>query len=442
MQDVAWGYLATGSAALRQQLLPRLLRVPGANALLHPTLQRCPSYHKGHSYAAGVLTEHSDWSQTLPGAYTLHLVVSEMWDLWPWQLEMLQQQQQQEQQQQQQQEQQQQQQQQDSHLLDHDAQRQTAASNTHDAVANSHRSRWVTMLGPAGAFWPLLPHVMSSVLQSIDSNSGSSSSGSGSRDSSIASRTNVSSSAAAETSCQLPPVSADQLHLALERVCLNVQLSTYPGGLSLLLLVLLLLRAEPALRLAFLQGPQGGLLLAALQLYGCGRTALHDAVEEMEPGMAAEGTNGWLCSKDVGLEGVRSLLFPASTYNILPQTSTAGLALSWLLLQAQGIPEGGSRSSRSSGGSGSSSGSSSSSSAASAISQTGIAWSPGPLMRFGTTEDGLGRSRRVAAHVLPHVIPGTTCVASRTSLWVHLLHALAFIASLSAAQPSCTLLVD
>jgi hypothetical protein len=192
--------------------------------------------------------------------------------------------------------------------------------------------------------------------------------------------------------------------MALERVCLNVQLSNLYASISLQLLVLLLLRADPALRLAFMQGPQGGLLLAALQLFGCGRTPLHAVVARLEPGLVGGGGFGWLCSQGLGLDGVQEVMaLTDNNYTSLPEASTACLALSWLLLQPQ-EEAGTSCDSSTVGGSGNacyhgsnshpgSSGSSSSSVGSGTVSgscQPGSAWSLGPLVRFGSLGHGSG----------------------------------------------------
>jgi hypothetical protein len=387
MQAMAWSYLATGSAMLRQQVLTRLQQVPRKSFQLHPTLQRCPSYHKGRSYADGMLRAllWGDYYVRLPEAYELHLLGCEVWDLWPWQLKLLQEYQQQ-------------------HTLtiptattattttttssssrdqalaDHGrlADSSTATSNP-GTSSSTQESHGVTLPGLHSALWPLLPHTVSPMLPHHRSSADSSS------DSSCdhgRGATTGDGGQVAAVSTHLPPVSADQLHLALERVCLNVQLSTYHGNNSLQLLVLLLVRADPALRLAFLQGPQGGLLLAALQLYGCGRTALHAAVAAIQPELVQDSGMGWLCSQGLGMKGLREVLFHDTTLDTLPHASTAVLALSWLLLRPKDSREGSD---------GSSSSSSSSCTASGIISST-IAWSPGPLVRFGSEEDAAGGS--------------------------------------------------
>jgi hypothetical protein len=359
-QDLAWGYLATGSAVLQHQVLPRLLRVPVAAALLHPTLRRCPSYHKGHSYAAGVLKglEKGDWYAYVSAAYEVHLMGCELWDLWPWLLDLL------EPRPQQQPEQQQQQQQ---------------------AITSSSSSTWreVTCPGQDHSFWPLVPHAVPTLLRCQGSSSSGGCSSGGHK---------------CVSNCQPTPVSASQLSLVLERVCLNVQLSTYRSTASLNLLVLLLLRADPALRLAFLQGPQGGLLLAALQLYACGRTPLHEAVAGVQPGLVPEGLLGWACSPGVGLKGLQEVMASTPPYGLMPAPQTAGLVLSWLLLQLGGSPAGGNSGSYSnshSSGSGggrheSSSSSSSTVKSCSASRPPVVAWAPGPLVRFGEVAQCVG----------------------------------------------------
>jgi hypothetical protein len=320
-QEIAWSYLATGSALLRQQVLARLLRLPGVPAVLHPTLLRCPSYHKGHSYSAGLLSAlaHGSSYLGLPGAYEGHLVEAEVWDLLPWQIELLQALAEKEQ----------------RALCNSSSSNDNNSSNmgspafTASSPTNSSATMAAATTGPGSnspappwlgeAFWPLLPYAAP---WPYDRASSSSIHASG-----------TSTRPAAGASCQLPPVSADQLRLALERVCLNVHLCTRDAHTSLMLMVLLLLRADPALRLAFLQGPQGGLLMAALQLYGRGTWPLQLVVNAISPGLAPAGSDGWLGSEGAGLEGLQDLLAPTSSRCSLGAASTAAVALSWLLLQ-------------------------------------------------------------------------------------------------------------
>jgi hypothetical protein len=131
-------------------------------------------------------------------------------------------------------------------------------------------------------------------------------------------------------------VKQQQLQLALEQVCVTVELSPQDTRSGLLLLVLLLLRAEPPLRLAFLQGPWGGLLLAALQLYACGRTPLHEALEAAVPGLAADQSCGLVVSQQIGGEGLVEGFRPHSVSTFLSTEGSAAWLLNWLLLQPQG----------------------------------------------------------------------------------------------------------
>lgn len=176
---------------------------------------------------------------------------------------------------------------------------------------------------------------------------------------------------------QLPPVSASQLKLVLERVCLNVQLSTYFCNNSLLLLALLLLRADPALRLWFLQGPQGSLLLAALQLYGCGRTPLHDSVEGVESWLAPKGCIGPYSSQGLGMKGLLDAIGHAPACEVTPAAPAAGLALSWLLLQLQDSM-----------GSSCTSSSGSGSHSSSCRSSSSVDWVPGNMISFSQATTG------------------------------------------------------
>jgi hypothetical protein len=326
----------------------------------------------------------------MPEVYERHLMGCEVWDLWPWQIQLLQEQEQlntpsssssssssssppcQEG---------------DAASTGSDGPATSSASaiNATSITTDSEDDQEVTLSGPHSTYWPLLPHVAPPL-------------------------PHVHNGSAGHVSCQLPPVSADQLHLALERVCLNVQLSTSYAGASLQLLVLLLLRADPALRLAFLQGPQGGLLLAALQLYGCGRTPLHEVVESAEPGLAPEGRMRWLCSEGVGLEGLEEVLFPIGTYSVLSAAAASALVLTWLLMHAcKEDACGDSRdgiSSSSIGGSNSRSSSSSSSEVNGSCAQD-AAWTPGPVVRFGPVNESPGELNRCMVGLLPE---GWACI--------------------------------
>jgi hypothetical protein len=380
LQDVAWSYMATGSALMRQQLLSRLLKLPGGTDLLHPPLRRCPRYHKGQCYAAGVLSAlvQGNMYLTVPAAYESLLVESEVWDLWPWQIKVLQDFAD---------NQQQQQQQQctlsnsNSSSIDGLEPGSPTSSPPTTATSATTSSSSNSSIGLGHTCWPLLPYAAPMHGGSTSSNGGGD-------------HSTANTCPAAEASCQLPPVSAEQLHLALERVCLNVQLCTVSADTSLQLLVLLLLRADPALRLAFLQGPQGGLLLAALQLYGCGSGLLRLVVETMCPGLG--GGDGWLCSKGVGLQGLQEVLARATSHSCLEAAPTTELVLSWLLLQPSGTgagsnhqcPSPSTSTSSSSTPSGTNSSSSFSSSGTSSWAQLQPDFAPGPVVRFGAPSLG------------------------------------------------------
>jgi hypothetical protein len=310
----------------------------------------------------------------LAGAYAVYLLGCELWDLWPWLLELLQpggQQQQQEEQQQQ-----------DSYaagrqghnVKDALPQPTPDTSQVHKAISSTIKWCKDTLPAPPDTLWPLLPHAVPPLLcgQGGHSSSGGSAIGSHGCPSSQ------------QVSSQLPPVSAYQLHQALELVCLNVQLSTFACMSSLQLLVLLLLRADPALRLRFMQGPQGGLLLAALQLFGCGRTPLHEAVAVVAPGLAPKGRIALVCSQGVGVKGLLNMMAPARACSAVPAASAAGLALSWLLLYPQDSKgDSNSRLSIDIGSHGTSGHNTSSDSH-----HLGLPLVPGPLVYFGGVSDG------------------------------------------------------
>jgi hypothetical protein len=106
MQVLLWGHAATGSNLLRTLVMLRLLQLPGAAALMHPTLFRCPLYHSSCSYAAGLLrrpSEDKDFYIQAAGYADAMLCAAELWELWPWQVAVMRQYFEQQQQQQQQQ---------------------------------------------------------------------------------------------------------------------------------------------------------------------------------------------------------------------------------------------------------------------------------------------------------------------------------------------------
>jgi hypothetical protein len=142
----------------------------------------------------------------------------------------------------------------------------------------------------------------------------------------------------ASPSCQMPPVTLKLMQLALEQVCLAVEWSPQDARSSLMLMVLQLLRAEPALRLAFLQGPWGGLLLAALQLYACGRTRLHREVEAAVPGLAPLGPVGMPGVSSTGGMGLLTTSMFGDT-TVLNVTDSAALLLSFVYLEPM-VPDG------------------------------------------------------------------------------------------------------
>jgi hypothetical protein len=323
-QDLAWGYLATGSQALRQAVLPLLLqRTPRAARLLHPTLRRCPAYHKGRSYAAGVLKHFAHQPTQLPWhacRCLQRLIAAELWELWPWQLEVSQQLKQ---------------------LLEEEAppplpQQQQQWQSLY---------QWSSMV-PAGVSNP--PNTAASSTTGSNSSSSSRQAPEGDLVQDVvqpllpqampllhASSSSRSRHWPAPPACQLPPVTQQQLQLALEYVCVTAELSPHDTRSGLMLLALLLLRAELPQRLAFLQGPWGGLLLAALQLYACDRMPLHEALQAAVPGLAADHSFGLLMSEHTGAEGLLEVLTPHSVSRILCTETSAAWLLHWLLLQPQ-----------------------------------------------------------------------------------------------------------
>jgi hypothetical protein len=204
---------------------------------------------------------------------------------------------------------------------------------------------------------------------------------------------------------------------------------------SLMLMVLLLLRAAPALRLQFLHSPQSGLFLAALQLYGCGQTPVYDAMGAQKFGMNITNMFGFFLSSLPGKEGVRQACSNRLATSLLTEAASTGLILSWLLL----VPKGSSQSSSCSsseklvdgpgsressctnggaaGGSSSSSGSSdsgsrtaaadSSSSSSSSSSAQDMTWFPAPVIYYGSPLDRSGEQS--ASCGLTHTFADPPC---------------------------------
>jgi hypothetical protein len=161
-----------------------------------------------------------------------------------------------------------------------------------------------------------------------------------------------------------------------------VELSPEHTCFGLLLLALLLLRADLPQRLAFLQGPWGGLLLAALQLYACGRTPLHEALQGVEPELLRRSSWGWWHGSD-GSEGLVEILGRDDPRQHVQPSSVAARWLSWLLLQPVGSSVCcGGNSSNSSSSSSSSSGSSSG--VPNGTNSSGEAWKPAPMLQLGS----------------------------------------------------------
>jgi hypothetical protein len=314
VQDLAWGYVAAGSQVLRQAVLPLVRQRPVAATLLHPALRRCPAYHKERSYAGWLVNDLGFRFLFLSEAARCEqrLLAAELWDLGPWQMQVLQR---------------------HKHLQQEHTQQQEAARSTGARGASSssssrvhHNTEMYYLVS-----WPLLPPALPLLRSSYISTS----------------------RLPAPPKSQQPPVTQQQLQLALELVCVTVELSPQDTRSSLMLLVLLLLRAELPQRLAFLQGPWGGLLLAALQLYACDRLPLHVAVEAAAPGLAPEEDMAWRVSCVAGDMGFAEMLLPLLGRSSTATGSSAGWALSWLLLQPQdsggAIPKPSSSSSSSSG---------------------------------------------------------------------------------------------
>jgi hypothetical protein len=394
---------------MKQVTLPEVLRrlQHWDATLLHPTLRRCPAYYKGCSYAGGparVLLKPGCYFWNNAQRSELGLLASEVWDLLPWQLDVLGQHEQ---------------------LQQEFAQQLQAARRTTTGLPKSSSSSgdsggssssssgdWHRPDMVYSVSWPLLPQAWP-LLQA--SSSSSSSSGSSSR-------------LREPPTAQLPRVTQQQLQLALERVCSTAELSPINTGNSLLLLVLLLLRAEPPQRLAFLQGPWGGLLLAALQLYARGQVPLHFVLQRVEQSGVPHEYTGWHISRTPGFEGFAEMLSPLGGADKSAQGATAGWALSWLLLQpkdaVQAKPVHSSSSSSSSstanrGDSTSSSSSSSSSTAnrgdSSSAGSTGPAqgtslsledfWQPGTWVHFGTAATPAGGQQLIAWQCFVHLGP-------------------------------------
>jgi hypothetical protein len=366
LQEAAWDFLATGSQALRELVLPVVQQ--RWSLLLHPTLRRCPRYHRGLSYGAGVIGQFKedelDLLRRWGGGCDQQLVAAELWDLWPWQLEMLQKLEQLEQQQQ-------------GTGTPHQTIREGVQhGGQHGARSNSSSSNSAAPSSCSSS--------ATTVTRATNSNAFSSSSAStnccGCDDIALAVERHVllpllpstlqmlllargSSQWQAPPTCQLPPVTQQQLQLALERVCLTVELSPQDARSSIMLLVLLLLRAELPQRLAFLQGPWGGLLLAALQQYGRGRTPLHVGVNAVVPGLAPSSGMGMRLSRKLGVQGLLDSQKDDVSSRVIVTADSVSMMLMWLLLQpldGAGAPcalAGSSGSSRSGGSSSFSSGS-------------------------------------------------------------------------------------
>jgi hypothetical protein len=418
MQDLLWGHLATGNHLLRELLLPQVLRVRGAASLLHPTLRLCPRYHQGHSYAAGGMPElRKDQLHHLRalGFCVTQLMATEVWELWPWQLDVMDHF---EQQQEQQDSLYQQQQQFDmdvqrllenqqlspqaqegsgsedwesacsgtpasssrSESLQGTSSSTTTATNSHTPslpTSSTCAAQGLASSTAAGVsrstnassrrvhprryinnpmMWPLLPHALPRLASSS------------------------SSRFPVPPPCQLAPVTQQQLQLALERVCVTVEMAPQDARSSLLLLVLLLLRAELPQRLAFLQGPWGGLLLAALQLYACDRTPLHDAVHIVQPSLAPDYNIGLYMSNEAGKEGFLELLRRGPQPLILYPVWTAWWLLTCTVLQPED------------GWDPATGGSSSSSNSTCDTQPPASHWRPRPLLQFGVPGDDAGEA--------------------------------------------------
>jgi hypothetical protein len=426
---------------------------------MHPALGRCPAYHLGRSYS-GAFEQPLSSNQHLmqyTGDAELAMVVSEVWDLWPWQLQLIK----------------------DQLQLPEQQKRYQRACK--EVVPDEQKVRagqgpiiltkwpqWGLQEQPlqvsssssssssgggnggssSGGSSNTPPEASSSVSQQPtetatpaapassnssgncmgDSSSSSSSSGGSSCPSPrlipwpllpsavpLLRRLGTSSSAAAPPECQLPPVVLRQLCLVLERVCLTVDLAPQYARNSLMLMVLLLLRADLALRLQFLHSPQGGLLMAALQLYGCGKTPVYDAMGAEKFGMNITNMFGLFLSSLPGEEGVAQAVSTRLATSLLCEAASTGVILNWLLLQPKDVGKEVSCSSSAQGMDGPSSsrdsscpgdgdaGDSSSSSTPAANSSSssisggsdaqGMTWFPAPIVYFGTPLDRSGEQK-------------------------------------------------
>jgi hypothetical protein len=381
LQGLAWGFLASGSQVLRQVLLPQVVKACGKRKALPSMLRVCPRYHRSCSYAAGVTGQYSQHKLAFIqqcGLSEQRLVAAELWHLWPWQLAVLQQLEQ------------------GQHgtastqqignspqlttmddvpMLDqqrgesgikHQGEQgaptsaSAAGAAAGSSVGSTHHPTTSSSSGGGGVgsgrsstgTQPAATTNKSAAPPGRDaagprSGAGSSNSNN-SQDHGLVDHglmqqvflpllpqalALLPSGLPAAPTCPLPPVTQQQLQLALERVCATVGLSPQDTRSSMTLLVLLLLRAEPTMRLAFLQGPTGGLLLAALQQYACGRTWLHAGVEAAVPGLAPPDHIGALLSRNAGTLGLLDTFAPSVRFQVMDLATSAGLLLSWLLLQ-------------------------------------------------------------------------------------------------------------
>jgi hypothetical protein len=122
-----------------------------------------------------------------------------------------------------------------------------------------------------------------------------------------------------------PPVTLQQLRLVLEVVCLTCQENTQPALQAPVLLALLLQRAAPGVRAAFLNSADGTRLLVALQQMGT----------KMEPGLL-DPQQTWSFNDHSGaLTGLTEMLGQTGPPWLVFAMARAGCILAWSLLQIE-----------------------------------------------------------------------------------------------------------
>jgi hypothetical protein len=112
-----------------------------------------------------------------------------------------------------------------------------------------------------------------------------------------------------------PPVTLQQLRLLLEVVCLTCTDTTPHALQAPLLLALLLQRASPAVRAAFLNAADGDRLLIALQ-----QTVTHMGGSDLD------GAPSWSCGNH---DGALSMLALSDKAWLLPTSARAAHTLAW-----------------------------------------------------------------------------------------------------------------